>query len=453
MTEPQVRFCTSADGTSIAYATLGEGPPLVHVAGWPENMEWDWEQPEVRACMEGLAEGRMVVWPMRRGVGASQRDVEDISLGAQLADLTAVIAGLKLERFDLMGQADGGALCIAYAADHPEQVVRLVLWGSFVHGTDLVGPEAGRSLVELVRANWPLTRRVIADLYFPNGPIEWQKWLSSYFRESVSSEVAALYVEFTMSLDVRAFAGRVQAPTLVLHRRLQRNVSIAAIRAAAALIPDARLLTLKGDVGLIYFQPEQALEPIREFLDAGREREPSAASAKAGDIDVHTILFTDMESSTSMRQQIGDEKAQEIVHVHNDIVREALNANAGREVKHTGDGIMASFGSASQGLQAAVAIQRAVAAHVEEEQDARLRVYIGLNAGEPIAEDGDLFGTSVDLAKRICDECQPGEILISDVVRQLVAGKEFLFSDRGDTALRGFEDPVRLYEVRWREDA
>ena len=97
--------------------------------------------------------------------------------------------------------------------------------------------------------------------------------------------------------------------------------------------------------------------------------------------------------------------------------------------------------------------QRAVAAHVEEEQNARLRVYIGLNAGEPIAEEGDLFGTSVDLAKRICDECQPGEILISDVVRQLVAGKEFLFSDRGDTALRGFEDPVRLYEVRWREDA
>ena len=152
-----------------------------------------------------------------------------------------------------------------------------------------------------------------------------------------------------------------------------------------------------------------------------------------------------------MRQQIGDEKAQEIVHVHNDIVRDALKANAGREIKHTGDGIMASFGSASQALQAAVAIQRAVAAHVEEEQDARLRVYIGLNAGEPIAEEGDLFGTSVDLAKRICDQCQPGEILTSDVVRHLVAGKEFLFSDRGDTALRGFEDPVRLYEVRWRE--
>ncbi|MCH8065458.1 MAG: adenylate/guanylate cyclase domain-containing protein, partial [Chloroflexi bacterium] len=228
---------------------------------------------------------------------------------------------------------------------------------------------------------------------------------------------------------------------------------IAAGRAAAALIPDARFITLEGDVAYAYFQPEQALKPIRDFLDEGREREPSAAPAGAGDIDVHTILFTDMESSTSMRQQIGDEKAQEIVHVHNDIVREALKANGGREIKHTGDAIMASFQSASQALQAAVTIQRLVAAHREEQPDTPLRVYIGLNAGEPIAEEGDLFGTSVDLAKRICDQCQPGEILISDVVRQLVAGKEFLFSDIGDTALRGFEDPVKLWELRWQEDA
>ena len=268
--EPQVRFCTSADGTSIAYATLGEGPPLVHLAGWAANVEWDWERPEGRSYMEGLTQGRMLVWLMRRGVGASQRDVEDISLGAQLADLTAVIDSLKLERFDLIGQDDGGALCIAYAADDPEQVGRLVLWSPFVRGTDLGGPEAGRSLVELTRSSWPLARRVIADLYFPNGPIEWQKWLSSYFREAVSNDVAAKHMEFTMSLDVRAFASRVRAPTLVLHRRLQRSVPIAAGRAAAALIPDARFVTLEGDAGLIYFDPEQVLKTIIEFLDEGR---------------------------------------------------------------------------------------------------------------------------------------------------------------------------------------
>ena len=117
---------------------------------------------------------------------------------------------------------------------------------------------------------------------------------------------------------------------------------------------------------------------------------------------------------------------------------------------------MASFSSTSQGLSAAVAIQRGIHDYRGAEPEALLRVYIGLNASEPIAEadpEGriDLFGTSVDLAKRICDQCQPGEILVSDVVRQLAAGKEFLFSDRGETALRGFEDPVRLHEVQWRD--
>jgi len=267
MMEPQIRFCTSADGTKIAYGTLGEGPPLVHLGPMVTNIEMDWLRAEGRAFMEGLAEGRMLVRPTRRGVGASQRDVEDVSLEAQVADLAAVIDGLKLERFDLMGEDEGGALCIKYAADHPEQVGRLVLWSPIVVGTDVAGQEAVRSLTEQVRTNWRLARRTLADMTFPNGPVEWQRWLSSYWREAVSNEVAAKQLEFSMNLDVKAFASRVQAPTLVLHRRLQRNLPIAASRAAAALIPDARFVTLEGDVALIYFQPEQALKPIREFLD------------------------------------------------------------------------------------------------------------------------------------------------------------------------------------------
>ncbi len=145
-------------------------------------------------------------------------------------------------------------------------------------------------------------------------------------------------------------------------------------------------------------------------------------------------------------------KAQELLRAHNRIVREALAANDGHEIKHTGDGIMASFGSAIGALNCAIAIQRGVEQHQAEPVGAPLAVYIGLNAGEPIAEDDDLFGTSVDLAARICGEAEPSEILVSDVVRQLAAGKEFLFSDQGESALRGFEDPVRLWSVRWRED-
>ena len=290
----------------------------------------------------------------------------------------------------------------------------------------------------------------MATFIYPNGPTELQRWYSDMLRDSLTPEVAARHIEVLAEFDGTSTFKSVEVSTLVLAMSGRHDVEN--VRAVAALIPGARLVTVDGDWGTQDIDPSQMLAAVRSFLDEADAESESVESQPAPG-GFATILFTDMESSTSMRQQIGDEKAQEIVHVHNDIVRDALKANGGREIKHTGDGIMASFGSASQALQAAVTIQRSIAAHVEEQPDVRLRVYIGLNAGEPIAEEGDLFGTSVDLAKRICDQCQPGEILISDVVRQLVAGKEFLFSDRGDTTLRGFEDPVRLYEVRWREDA
>ena len=164
---------------------------------------------------------------------------------------------------------------------------------------------------------------------------------------------------------------------------------------------------------------------------------PSAASSLV------TILFTDMEGSTTLTQRLGDAKAQEVLRTHNRIVRDALKAHSGSEIKHTGDGIMASFASASRALECAIAIQRTLAQHnVTAEEPIRVR--IGLNAGEPVAEEKDLFGTAVQLAARICAHAEPGEILAPIVVRELAAGKGFLFSDRGDVVLRGFEDPVRL---------
>ena len=155
-----------------------------------------------------------------------------------------------------------------------------------------------------------------------------------------------------------------------------------------------------------------------------------------------------MEGSTSLTQRVGDAKAQEVLRTHNRIVREALQAHDGSEIKHTGDGIMASFQSASGAIDCAVDIQRALDSRNEANPETPLRVRIGLNAGEPVAEGDDLFGTAVQLASRIAARAEPGQVLVSDVVRQLAAGKEFLFSDEGDVVLRGFEDPVRLYGVR-----
>jgi class 3 adenylate cyclase len=269
---------------------------------------------------------------------------------------------------------------------------------------------------------------------------------AALYRESVTQQTMQALLAAMRNADVTEALAQVRSPTLVFHRRQASFPKVDVARRLASRIQGARLALLEGASGAPYLgDMESVASAIDEFLGEGEE---TPAAAPSGLV---TILFTDIESSSALRQRLGDTKAQELVHVHNTIVRDALKGHGGGEIKHTGDGIMASFPTASGGLECAVAIQRGVAAHVEEHPDAALGVYIGLNAGEPIAEEKDLFGTSVDLARRICDQADPGQILASDVVRQLAMGKGFLFSDRGDVVLRGFEDPVRLYEVRWRE--
>jgi class 3 adenylate cyclase len=151
-----------------------------------------------------------------------------------------------------------------------------------------------------------------------------------------------------------------------------------------------------------------------------------------------------------MMQRLGDDRGRVILREHEAITREALAAYGGSEVKTMGDSFMASFGSATRALECAIALQRAFEARNETAQEP-LHIHVGLSAGEPIAEDDDLFGSSVILAARIADQAKGGEIVLANVVRELAAGKGFLFSDRGEVLLRGFEDPVHLYQLKWQE--
>ena len=399
---------------------------------------------------ERLASGRRLVTFDRRGVGGSQRDVDDVAIPAQVADLAAVVDKLGLESFDLVCWFGGGPLAAAYAVEHPEHVRRLVLWHTAIN-TSGQPLQSAQDMAESIRTNWAFARRSWAAMVYPKGPTELQRWFSNMMRDSVAPEVAARHFEVDAEFDGSTILPSIQAPTLVLanHQGVGTSQSeIASIRTVASLIPDSRLVTLEGATATVVVG-NSFLAAMRNFLDeADAEEEAAALPAPGG---FATILFTDMEGSTTLADRLGDAAAQEVRRAHNDIVRAALDANAGNEIKHTGDGIMASFATASSALDCAIAIQRGVGAHKKEHPDSPLGVYVGLNAGEPIAEEGDLYGTSINLAARICDHAEAGEILASNVVRELVAGKGFLFADRGETALRGFEDPVRLYEVRWRE--
>ena len=449
--EPRIQYAKTEDGVNIACYAIGRGPAILRMPNIPwSHFQLQWRMvPEQRAMAEATARTFTFVEYDSRGTGSSTREVTDFTLEAHVKDLEAVVAQLGLANFTLMGQINSGPVAISYALRNPQQLSHLILLNSYARNRDVSATPESKSFQALIEQDWTIYSETIAQ-FMTGWAGEAGRYLAGFFRESVSQEVAvASYKEFE-KVDVSSMLSQIQTPTLVIH---QGTIwpPVESSRSLAANIPDARLV-ITDDL-------QEGVIAVGEFLgvDAatveegarGPERERSPATLEAP--TVQTILFTDMESSTALTQSLGDAKAQELVRAHNEIVRGALTTHGGSEVKHTGDGIMASFASASSALGCAVAIQRAVAARAAEQPEFPLGLRVGLNAGEPVVEERDIFGASVQLARRICDHAEPGQILASNVVRELAMGKGFLFGDVGETELRGFEDPVKLWEVRWRE--
>ena len=202
--------------------------------------------------------------------------------------------------------------------------------------------------------------------------------------------------------------------------------------------------------------PNEIIEVDPAVVDAflGRIKDPPATSPEKSegtrvDPGFRAIMFTDLKDSTRMTTLYGDAKALHLLHVHNALTRNSLNAHRGREIKHTGDGIMASFASVPDAVECAIAIQKAFAAYNQEHADAPLYLRIGMSAGEPIEEHGDLFGKAVQLAARLCAHAEPAQILIDQVVLDQWSGKQLPFADLGEVTPKGFAYAVRVYEVQW----
>jgi len=205
---------------------------------------------------------------------------------------------------------------------------------------------------------------------------------------------------------------------------------------------------------IIEVQPDVA----EGFLGGGDVNAAGAAlipggAADARDPGIRTVLFTDIVGSTTLTQSLGDEAAMELLRLHDTIVRNALSASHGREVKHTGDGIMASFISAAAAVRCAAQIQRELSRREQERSEHHLEVRIGGAAGEPVEHHDDLFGCTVQLAARLCSHAQPKQILVSNVVAELCLGKGFTFRPLGDVSLKGFDRPVPVHAVEWPSEA
>lgn len=450
--EPRIQYAHATDGVSIAYWTSGKGTPLVLMPIIPfSHVELEWQIPEYRRYYERLIQNGNLIRYDSRGSGLSDRDVADLSLDAHVSDLDAVLDAIGLRRVALLAPLFMGPVAIAFAVRQPERVSHLILWSSFARMSDYMSSPVTQALAAMRDKDFVLYTETVSHAALGWAEGEPARRYAALMRESATQEAANAMVGAMSDWDVSGLLAQVKSPTLVLHRRQVNFPPVELSKGLASKIPDARLTLLEGtSLAPFLGDTESVASSMEEFTSEGAESEAAPELSEVG--AVHTILFTDVEGSTALTDRLGDAKARELLREHEHTVREALKAHGGSEVKTMGDGFMTSFSSASKALECAIVMQRAFAEHNESAAEP-IKVRIGLNAGEPIAEDEDLFGTAVNLAARIAAQAEGGEILASEAVRQIVAGKKFPFSDRGESALRGFEDRVHIYQVSWRPDS
>jgi class 3 adenylate cyclase len=446
--EPRIQYARTKDGVSIAYAVVGAGPPLVRVTPvlWNHVEAW-WRIAPYRKMAERLAETYTFINYDARGTGLSQRGTEDFRMEARLLDLEAVLAALDIGRCAMLGSVSGGLTAVAYAVHHPNRVSRLALVNPFARGAEyrqlpqIRARESTRAMAEEV---WEQYRMDIAMGVVDYSDAELARQIADVLAEAMTPATIRLQAQQVVEIDISDLLSRVNLPTLVI---VGPNRPFAELsREVAARIPGARVTSV-GD-RLFGWLSDAAVGALEAFLAEDREGKPAPEQPSGGLV---TILFTDIVGHTEMMQRLGDDAGRVVLREHERITREALSAHGGSEVKTDGDSFMASFASVSSAVECAVALQRAFAGYSETTGEP-IVVRMGLNVGEPIEEDGDFFGSAVILGARIKDQAGGGEILVPEAVRHLLSGKPFLFADRGVADLKGFEDPVRLYEVRWRAE-
>ncbi len=455
--EREVRYCTAEDGVRIAYAVEGSGPPLMVCPAAFESFSLHHLVPAYQEFIARLGKGRTLVLYDSRGIGLSQRDVDDFTYAAIATDMRAVAEASSVGKFALWAGTLCGPAGIEYAARYPDSLTHLILYGTFARVQAAYPADSLRSYITLAASNWDQASQLFADLSGRREFPEETAQLAECFRQSTTAEVAIKMIEQAADSDFSERLSEIRTPTLVLHRINDPIRPLEASREMAARITDARLVTLPGTAHMAALgDPDSVIEAVDAFLGVGGEQadQPdSGTGAAAGGF--RTVIVTDIVGHTEMMARLGDTKGREVLREHEEITREALKAHGGIELKTMGDGFMASFTSVVKAVECAIALQRAFAERNETAAEP-LHVRVGLSAGEPIEEDGpdgrtDLFGETVILASRIAAKAEGSEVLVSLAVRELCAGKGFLFADAGAHVMRGFEDPVHVFAVKWRE--
>ncbi len=431
---PPTRYARSGDAR-IAFQVMGEGPPdVVLITGPASHMDIQWEEPGTVRGRQRLASFARLLTFDRRGTGLSDPVDRPPTLDQQMDDLTAVLDAAGLGRVALFGVVEAG-LCAMYAASHPDRVSALVLVNIGVSGGLVMDDERRALLLDVIENHWGEGR--FLSLFAPSRASDrrFADWWTRFERSSVSPSTARKLVDLNVSVDLSGVLPAIRVPTLVLHRRDNPLIPIAAGREAAALIPGARFVEASGTD--LYDWPgadDPETDLIEEFLTGRRpQRGPERALA--------TVLFTDIVGSTDRAASIGDRAWRGLLDRHDDLVRDSLARFRGREVKHVGDGFVATFDGPARAVRCAREI-------VEGVGELGLAVRCGLHTGECELLDGDIRGIAVHIGARVGALAGSGGVLVSSTVKDLVVGSELDFEDRGAHQLRGVPGEWRLYAVQ-----
>ena len=440
---PQTKHARTVDGFHIAYQVHGDAPiDLVWVSGDVTNFEVEFEEPWGQRFLDRLTSFSRVILFDRRGTGLSDRVVGAADLEMRADDLRAILDATGSGRAVLFGDSEAGSLDAFFAAVHPERVRALVLYNSNARTAWASGYTLGETREDFdewqaeIERDWgtiEMARRYL-EIEAPSHMDDptWLRWLAKCLRHSASPAAALAFREAAYETDVREVLPSIQAPTLVLSRSEAAHALSADL---AARIPGARHVRVPGQDWIPYAGNIDALiDEVERFV-----RSVSAEEATFDRV-LATVLFTDIVGSTEKAAGLGDTAWKELLERHHAAVRAMIGRYRGTEVDTAGDGFLAAFDGPARGVKCAQAIAEAVL-------PLGLEIRAGLHTGEVETIDGKVGGIAVHIGARVGAFAGPSEVLVSQTVKDLVAGSGLTFEDAGEHELKGVPDRWHLYRV------
>jgi class 3 adenylate cyclase len=439
---PETRY-VEADGVPIGYQVYGAGKrTLIGVPGFAQNIDTIWENPESAAFFERLGSFCRVITFDKRGTGTSDRSIPPPSLDARVQDLVAVMRAESVDRAVIAGFSDGGTMAAFFAATYPERSEGLILSGAFatlVRRDDHPwAPTARRQsrnfwAIRLIWGTGQFTVKRLAPSMVRS--TRFRRWAACYERTSISRSKIVPFSRINTAIDLRHVLPSIYAPTLVMHARGDRLIPLQSGRYLAEHIVGARFVELDTDDHVIWFGAQDAYaDAIEEFVTGTR---PNADHSRR----LATILFTDIVDSTTHAERAGDAAWRDVLDRHDDVSRIEIGICGGRWVKSTGDGLLAMFDSPARAVRCAWALTDRIRSELG------IEIRAGLHTGEIETRSDDVAGMTVHQAARVQGMAGNSEVLISEAVRNLVAGSGIVLEHRGTHTLKGIAKPCELYRV------